>query len=550
MRAALIATIREAPADDAPRLVAADWFEEQGGQANAARAEFIRTQIERANLPPDDIRQSELQAHELRLLKRWAPVWCGCHFVFKKVRFRRGFIEYVHLHLQHFLHHRRQMLALEPVRDIRLTGWFRAADDLVRRVARCKEWQYIETLRIHHQGPHHDPRSNLILLLESPHLTRLRALHGTRVQFDADARRRFERLPILCQVRELVFPNLDILMLQPGEWFSDGGATLANQWKELKSLTLPYYLRTDLLRRLTEMPFWDRLTAIALRLSGDQRTTETFSILRDRLPSELQKLRLSAASSPDDYSAAASFFGRLAQAPLQRLTLHSIPIPVEALDQLLDATNRWDLRELSLSGGGEMTEDHARIIAGSPGVKKLHSLDLSGNWNFDGAAARTLFSSEHLRSLVHLNLSNTRVGSTGAKALAVAPSWDRLRSFDLSGAAVDREGLRTLLASTNLTGLVQLHVGNSCYDEDSVQLDISPDLAAEMMRLPHLATLCLHVRHCDVWIEQLLSRSDRLAWVSIDREDEDDIQTNRAKRAPERCPPVDDAVALFDCNLW
>jgi uncharacterized protein (TIGR02996 family) len=97
-----MAAIREAPEDDALRLIVADWFEEQGGEANVARAEFIRTQIQRTNLPPDDIGQSELQARELRLLKRWEPVWCGAHFVFKKVRFRRGFIEYVHLHLQHF----------------------------------------------------------------------------------------------------------------------------------------------------------------------------------------------------------------------------------------------------------------------------------------------------------------------------------------------------------------------------------------------------------------------------------------------------------------
>jgi uncharacterized protein (TIGR02996 family) len=75
IRAALIAAIREAPDDDAPRLMAADWFEEQGGEANTARAEFIRVQIQRANLPQDDIRQSELQARELRLLKRWALFW-------------------------------------------------------------------------------------------------------------------------------------------------------------------------------------------------------------------------------------------------------------------------------------------------------------------------------------------------------------------------------------------------------------------------------------------------------------------------------------------
>ena len=81
-RPAVIAAIREAPDDDAPRLVCADWFEEQGDEASVARAEFIRTQIERARLPADDPRQSELQARELRLLRRHAADWCGSLFDF------------------------------------------------------------------------------------------------------------------------------------------------------------------------------------------------------------------------------------------------------------------------------------------------------------------------------------------------------------------------------------------------------------------------------------------------------------------------------------
>jgi uncharacterized protein (TIGR02996 family) len=38
--------------DDALRLACADWFEEQGDPASVARAEFTRTQVVRAGLPP------------------------------------------------------------------------------------------------------------------------------------------------------------------------------------------------------------------------------------------------------------------------------------------------------------------------------------------------------------------------------------------------------------------------------------------------------------------------------------------------------------------
>ncbi len=73
-RADLIAAIRAAPDDNALRLVCADWFEEQGDEASVARAEFIRVQLQRATLPLSDPLHSELQARELRLVKRWSRI--------------------------------------------------------------------------------------------------------------------------------------------------------------------------------------------------------------------------------------------------------------------------------------------------------------------------------------------------------------------------------------------------------------------------------------------------------------------------------------------
>jgi len=58
-RAALLAAIREAPSDDTPRLIWADWHEDGG---RALYAEFVRAQVEMARLP---------QARALDL--RWRP---------------------------------------------------------------------------------------------------------------------------------------------------------------------------------------------------------------------------------------------------------------------------------------------------------------------------------------------------------------------------------------------------------------------------------------------------------------------------------------------
>src|SRR4051812_42241662 len=45
----LLIEARLAPGDDAPRLVLADWLEENGGEADRARGEFIRLQCQLAH---------------------------------------------------------------------------------------------------------------------------------------------------------------------------------------------------------------------------------------------------------------------------------------------------------------------------------------------------------------------------------------------------------------------------------------------------------------------------------------------------------------------
>jgi uncharacterized protein (TIGR02996 family) len=87
---AFLQAICEAPEDDTPRLVYADWLEENG---QPERAQFIRVQCERERLPPDDPAVPALLAREKKLLrgrrKRWQadrPAWAGVG------DFHRGFL--------------------------------------------------------------------------------------------------------------------------------------------------------------------------------------------------------------------------------------------------------------------------------------------------------------------------------------------------------------------------------------------------------------------------------------------------------------------------
>src|SRR5215468_8406464 len=88
-------TILENADDNAPRLVYADWLEEQGDP----RGEFIRLQCELARLEDDDGRAGELRDRETSLLnlhgEKWReeiPEWARA-----KCEFRRGFVEEVTL---------------------------------------------------------------------------------------------------------------------------------------------------------------------------------------------------------------------------------------------------------------------------------------------------------------------------------------------------------------------------------------------------------------------------------------------------------------------
>jgi uncharacterized protein (TIGR02996 family) len=62
-REALLAAIRAAPDDDAPRLVFADWLDEHG---ESGFAQFIRLEIERDRLPADDLQRERLLTLKLR----------------------------------------------------------------------------------------------------------------------------------------------------------------------------------------------------------------------------------------------------------------------------------------------------------------------------------------------------------------------------------------------------------------------------------------------------------------------------------------------------
>jgi uncharacterized protein (TIGR02996 family) len=116
----LLASVIDHPDDDCPRLVYADFLDEQGSEANAARAEFIRLQIERARFPKNDPRQAEWLTREKALSDRWAWEWAvPLHGHISEWVLRRGFIEKVASGLECSADEIRATLRLAPIRYVR-----------------------------------------------------------------------------------------------------------------------------------------------------------------------------------------------------------------------------------------------------------------------------------------------------------------------------------------------------------------------------------------------------------------------------------------------
>ena len=71
---ALLAACRARPADDLPRLVLADWLDENG---QSERAEFVRIQVELSHPTADTLRTRTLKSREKELLETHFRSWVG-----------------------------------------------------------------------------------------------------------------------------------------------------------------------------------------------------------------------------------------------------------------------------------------------------------------------------------------------------------------------------------------------------------------------------------------------------------------------------------------
>jgi uncharacterized protein (TIGR02996 family) len=143
MRQALLQGILDAPEDDAPRLVFADWLDDND---EPARAEFIRAQIQLAPTAEDDPSYEGLRKRAGQLLschrKEWVkevPGWAR-----HEVTFARGFVQDVVCTAASFARRGARLFESSPVRGIRLTKY----TDLITEVALAPHSRLVTAVRL------------------------------------------------------------------------------------------------------------------------------------------------------------------------------------------------------------------------------------------------------------------------------------------------------------------------------------------------------------------------------------------------------------------
>jgi uncharacterized protein (TIGR02996 family) len=163
--------LQQDPDNDALRLVYADFLEEYGDTALAARAELVRVQVELAALAPLSRRAAALIARQNELLAEWERVWLGDWAdVLSGWAFRRGLVEAVRVDAAVFLDN--------------AADWF-------------AEWPTLTVAKLTCASGH------LPELAASPWLAHLRGLDLSDNSIDADALASLTASRFVCLLRAL-----------------------------------------------------------------------------------------------------------------------------------------------------------------------------------------------------------------------------------------------------------------------------------------------------------------------------------------------------------
>jgi uncharacterized protein (TIGR02996 family) len=372
------------PDEDTPRLLYADWLDEEG---DSARAEFVRVQIERARLPHWDARQVRLRLREQELLEQHGQEWKREVPRLKGVRwdeFRRGLIGAVTLDSFALLRTKAKACwAAAPIAAVSVP-WPQTSDGQQKfaPIAGLRELSIIEKLGY---------GGECARLAEMPLLSKLHALNIRSCSLRGYGLQQLASSPHLRNLKALRVPFNSI---------GNGSASALFNAKSLSSLEELDLSETGSHGRYGEDPI---MSAVGLNV---------------------------LASWPG-------------LARVRSLTLTGNDVGREGLRALMRSPHATKLKELVIRGNG-LFGNAMQELGGARQEMQLDVLDLGHNLLRD-AGVGDLASAPCLRELKVLRLDRCELRLSSARRLARAPFLDSLRQLDVSQNRFGPEGLRALL---------------------------------------------------------------------------------------------------------
>ena len=399
---AFLQRIRAYPDDDAPRLIFADWLDEEGDP----RGRFVRVQLALASLAEDDPERRRWLIEERDLLSAHRLAWEGpLRGLASGCVFRRGLIDEVKVEARRLLRHGHELFTAAPVRHLHLLD----VSDSLPAVLRCPYLGRLAALTVHAQ---HTGEPLARAVAQSEHLAGLKRLALTRNRFADDAAERLALSPHLAGLEELDLGENEI-----GE---TGARALAASPHLAKLVRLE--LRDNRLgpAGAEAVAGAERLASLHyLGLSGNDVGQPRLHTLAGAA-SLLRVPALDVSANGLTPAAVQAIFARPpggdpAALRLLELDLSFNPLGDDGVRVLAQSPQAANLTSLRLAKCG-IGDEGARVLANSPHLDRLESLNVENN-PINEAGFRAFRDSPHLRSLRRLLAPRTGVATRMQMAL-------------------------------------------------------------------------------------------------------------------------------------
>lgn len=461
---AFLEEIRSDPQDVTPRLVYADWLEENGDP----QAELIRVQCELDELPASaSAEREELRRREKTLLRNYHAEWVEPlqQLDVRGIEIRRGFVEAIRLDAEVFLANAAEIVARVPALcSLNL----RKSRKFIKRLAQVPELEQVRFLDLRLASLEN---ADLKVLLNSPHLINLVGLNLQGNRLTARAATLLSGCGNLSQLRSL---NIAGNRIRSQGFVSLGNAEFLNQLTRLEAWNcditgkgLSQFALTTGLPRLkflnvAQNRFRDSIAEFrsqtrplrSLNLNRSDLTQEHAEIIADTPGlSQLEELRINAGIQPGGLTAI------LTSPHLNRLR---------------------SLQACLIRGAYSQTRMDLPGDLRGRGAQSLRRLDLSGN-PLTRSAVEKLAGSGCLESVEELILSGTHLEDSGLESL-LASCPDRLATLQLdNNALLTPRCLQKLAEWTGLPSLRRLLLPDaSVLDEKNVGILMKSPLSEEL----------------------------------------------------------------------